>query len=203
MPRPSLAGASPAPSAPGAPGPGLALAAALGLACAGCGVRLDGGGPDGSGPDGGGKPVDAAIDAPPPPCTGGDAAMRSPTGACFVLFRAPVTYANARAGCTSRGTRLAILRTAQDDQVARTLAGATLNVFIGLTDQATEGTFVWGDGSALTYTSWYMGEPNDGSGAYPEDCAVVAGPRGGAWDDRPCEPVPNVGGGLYSYLCES
>lgn len=166
----------------GARSAALALAAAC---TAACGAQLG----------------DAAVDAEVP-CTGGDAAMRSPTGACLFLFSVQVTYVNARASCMSQGGRLAILRTVEDDQAARALAG-TRDVFFGLSDQVTEGTFVWADDSAPTYTNWYMNEPNDGGGNYPEDCGVINGARGGAWDDRPCEPIPNVGGGLYAYLCES
>jgi lectin-like protein len=142
------------------------------------------------------SPIDAR------PCTGGDAHMSSPTGACFFLFTAPATYANAQAGCAAAGGHLAILRNAQDDAIAQQLAG-TRDAFFGLSDQVTEGAFLWTDGAALIYADWYPGEPNDGGGAYPEDCGVINGARGGAWDDRPCEPIPNVGGGLYAYLCES
>jgi hypothetical protein len=161
---------------------------ALALAPAACGVRLEGGGP---------------ADAPPDarPCTAGDARMPSPSGACFFVYTAPVAYADAQAGCAAQGAHLAILRSAEDDQIARALAG-TLNVFIGLSDLELEGTFVWADGSAPTYTAWDMLEPNDGGGTYAEDCAVIAGPRGGVWDDRPCAPGPDHGGGTYAYLCE-
>jgi len=190
MPRPSRRGASFAPLSP------LSLALAV---TAACGAELGGGsGPDAPGP-GRDASVDAAVDAAP--CTGGDAAMRSPTGACFFVFNQQVTYVDARSGCAASGAHLAILRSAQDAQVARTLVGAN-TAFLGLTDQATEGTFVWSDGSSLIYTDWYPGEPNDGGGAYPEDCAVISGARAGQWDDRPCEPITNVGGGLYSYLCQ-
>jgi len=173
------------------PGPQLALiaAAAACAASAGCGVRIEGGGA-----------ADAAVDARP--CTGGDAAQASPSGACFFVFTAPATFAGARDACAAQGAHLAILRSAQDDQVAGALVGATGTAFIDLTDQATEGTFVWGDATAPAYTNWYPAEPNDGGGNYPEDCAVIVGARGGQWDDRPCAPVPDVGGGSYAYLCQ-
>ena len=38
------------------------------------------------------------------------------------------------------------------------------DLWIGLTDQAVEGTFVWADGvplSPLSYSNWHPGEPND------------------------------------------
>lgn len=190
MPRSSPAGALFAPRSL------LALALAV---TAACGAELGGGGGGGGGPDAPGGGGDASVDAAP--CTGGDAAMRSPTGACFFLFNQQVTYVDAQAGCAASGAHLAILRNAQDAQVAQTLVGAN-TAFLGLTDQILEGTFVWSDGSSLIYTDWYAGEPNDGGGVYPEDCAVISGARTGQWDDRPCEPITDVGGGLYSYLCQ-
>jgi hypothetical protein len=167
-----------------------------------CGAEVGGAGIDGAttGPRLDAAPVgDAPIDAKP--CTGGDARMSAPDGSCLVMIFTPQTFANASAACTAIGAHLAILRDAQADAAAEALAGAR-DTFIGLTDQLVEGTFRWGDGSALAFTNWGIGEPNDGGGQYPEDCAIIAGVRGGKWDDRPCAPITDVGGGLYSTLCQ-
>jgi len=193
---------------PGSHGGTLAYATACALACtAACGVQLGGTGDDTARDDA--RPADAPVDARP--CTGGDARMRSPSGACLFVVLAPATFTDAQAGCAARGGRLATLRNAQDDATARLLVRAGMldafDAFIGLSDLAVEGTFVWiVDGAPLgpeTYSNWYPSEPNDGGGGYPEDCGVANGRRDGKWDDRPCEPMPNVGGGMYSYLCES
>jgi len=170
---------------------------------AACSASVDG---NGTGDD----DVDAAVvDAQPVDtlpidaraCAGGDARMVAPDGSCIVRFDAVKTYADAGAACTAFGARLAILNSADRDAVARTLAG-TANLFIGLSDQAVEATFVWSDGSALGYKNFHLGEPNDGAGNFPEDCIVVNGVRGGQWDDRPCAPDPNAGvPGMYPYLC--
>jgi hypothetical protein len=147
-----------------------------------------------------------SIDAAPQPtdarvCAGGDARMAVADGSCVVRFDAVTTYADAAAACVAFGAKLAILNSSERDAVARTLAG-TANLFIGLTDQAVETTFVWSDGSALGYKNFYPGEPNDGNGTFPEDCIIVNGVRGGQWDDRPCAPDPNAGvPGMYPYLC--
>ena len=55
--------------------------------------------------------------------------------------------------------------------------------WIGLHDHAVEGLFVWTDGSAVAYTKWDDGEPNNSG---DEDCAHQ--PWGGAttWNDKPC-----------------
>lgn len=55
--------------------------------------------------------------------------------------------------------------------------------FIGLTDLATEGTFVWGtDFHVVEYTNWYIGEPQGGYG----ECCVILDDRNFKWLDFPC-----------------
>jgi len=77
------------------------------------------------------------------------------------------------------------------------------DALIGANDLGAEGTFVWDDGSLLTYVHWDTGEPNNGAGMYEEDCVVKLGASNGAWSDRPCSmailmSVP----GEYPYVCE-
>lgn len=57
-----------------------------------------------------------------------------------------------------------------------------MNYWIGLTDEAVEGTFVWDDGSKLEYSGWNIGEPNDYRAA--EDCVQIR--KGGGWNDISC-----------------
>jgi hypothetical protein len=148
-------------------------------------------------------PIDAAvIDAPPDArlCAGGDAAMLAPDGSCLVRFDTALTFADATAACTAFGARPAILTTAERDATARVLVG-TANVWIGLHDQVTEGVFVWVDGTALGFSNFANGEPNNANNNFEEDCVIWAGNRPG-WDDRPCAPIAGVNTpGEYPYLC--
>jgi hypothetical protein len=165
-----------------------------------------------------GDPDDAAIDAPPPrpdaavvvdaavdapvdarACLEGDARVIGPDGSCLFLLRAPKSFADAQTTCLGFGAHLAILTTAALDNAAETLAG-NLDTFIGLSDQVTEGQFVWVDGTPLGFSNWEAGEPNNGGGSN-EDCAIIAGARAEKkWDDRPC--APNGSGGAYAVLCQ-
>ncbi|CAM9351889.1 unnamed protein product [Heterosigma akashiwo] len=61
--------------------------------------------------------------------------------------------------------------------------------FIGLSDKAEEGKWLWEDGSTLAYTNWMDGEPNSYGG--DEDCAAMIGK--GTWIDIGCEaPLPFI-----------
>jgi len=169
-----------------------------------CGVQVESGTRDAGG-DASPPPSDASIDAPPDAraCAGGDAAMTSSDGSCFLLFTTPRSFADARAACVAIDADLAITNTAERYATAKALAGAN-DAFIGLSDEAIEGTFRWVDNTSMLFMAWDPMEPNDGASTYPEDCILIAGARGGDWDDRPCAPggtVP-VGAGLYSYLCQ-
>jgi hypothetical protein len=176
------------------------------LVVAGCGARID----DNSftpGPGPVDSPLavtDSGIDATPDAraCAGGDGATTAADGSCIVLFSAPKNFADADAACIAFGSRLAILNTAERDATAKALIGET-DVLIGLSDQAVEGTFVWVDGTPLTFSNFATGEPNNANGSFEEDCAMYSGLRGG-WDDRPCSnAVPNIGATPteYPYLC--
>jgi hypothetical protein len=172
---------------------------------AGCGAELtDGDKKQNLSPDSG-LTIDAAIDAPPVDaraCTGGDAHMQDPGGTCFILFAGPKERTPAEADCVGIGGHLATIRNATENATVAALVANSPAAFLGANDLVTEGAFLWPDGSAVTYTNWRTGEPNNGGpmATYQEDCAVVQGLLGGVWDDRPCAPPP-VGAGSYAYVC--
>lgn len=176
-------------------------------ASAGCNAHLGSDvGPNVIGADG-----NSADSAPPPPvdaagpdartCLGGDAHMSDGTS-CFVFFATPKTWPQAKAACDALPGHLAKVASAGDEAI---VAQVSLNAdsFLGATDAATEGTFLWEDGTPLAYTDFRTGEPNNGGGMYQEDCLVYAGkktPPG--WDDRPCTTGIVLGAGSYPYVCE-
>lgn len=153
-------------------------------------------------PDGGA--IDAAGDAAgdAAPCTAGDMQATAPDGSCLMLVLAPVSFADAKVTCAGLGAHLALLTTAALDEAGEKLVG-TVDTFIGLSDEAVEGSFVWVNGTPLQFSRWETGEPNDGNGLVAEDCAIIAGSRlVGGWDDRPCAPSNDAAGGLYASLCQ-
>jgi len=174
------------------------------LVVAACGAQVDGSGAvDGAARSDAPPPTDAPPPDTPRACAGGDAAMTAPDGSCLVLFTTPTSYGDAQAGCAAIQAHLALLKTLELDQVAEVFVGAN-DTFIGLSDQAAEGTFVWEDGSPVGFANFAMGEPNNsGLGGYQEDCVLIAGARvTRLWDDRPCDPAALPSAGLYAYFCQ-
>ncbi|XP_035678418.1 uncharacterized protein LOC118417119 [Branchiostoma floridae] len=88
---------------------------------------------------------------------------------CLHLHRRPMTYLDARAYCQSRGGGIFQLDDAADvSRVKAALAGRRVGMWVGLTDEVTEGTFVWEAGTALAsgdFTDW-AGDGFDHNGRF-------------------------------------
>ncbi|MFM7666798.1 MAG: gliding motility-associated C-terminal domain-containing protein, partial [Bacteroidota bacterium] len=84
-------------------------------------------------------------------------------------------------------TLLTVCSLAENNAVwnAAQAAGITGGLWIGYTDQVSEGNWVWQDGSTCTFTNWNPGEPNNSS-CFPstdgEDGAVIQ-MSNGRWND--------------------
>ncbi|MBU6294872.1 MAG: hypothetical protein KJS91_09315 [Planctomycetes bacterium] len=91
----------------------------------------------------------------------------------FQIIEGSFTWHEAKADAEARGGRLAVLDTQEKiDQANAYLGGYDYwpDMWIGLTDEAQEGSWKWIDGSPLSSTNWYPGEPND---MYGEDFAIL------------------------------
>lgn len=174
------------------------------VALAGCGAELTEPGVNPSVVPDASLARDAAVDGAVPidarPCMGGIAAKQEPGGACFVLFLGPKTRADAELDCVALGGHLATVKTAASNAIVASLVIAIPTAFLGGNDLVAETAYVWPDGTAVSYTNWRAGEPNNGNGGFEEDCMVIQGLLGGVWDDRPCAPPP-AGTGSYAYVC--
>jgi len=139
-----------------------------------------------------------------PPCTGGAASMiDSATGHCYILYVNLKTWASAKAACEiTTGFHLARIETSTEQPLITTLIGLDI-AWIGGSDTATEGTYVWDNGTPIATFHWANGEPDNGGGTAEEDCIGVDGARQGVWNDLPCmqesgTSVPYT----YAYVCE-
>jgi len=62
-------------------------------------------------------------------------------------------------------------------------AGYTRNWWMAYTDQGSEGSWYWYNGSSGTYTNWESGEPNNSGN---EDCGELGRFGDGKWNDDRC-----------------
>ncbi|BFZ12347.1 hypothetical protein BsWGS_15386 [Bradybaena similaris] len=112
-------------------------------------------------------------------------------GFCFDFFvPSPVDYNTANAECNKHGGTLPIV-TSKDisdfliDQLVYEY-GAGSRIWIGLNDKATEGTYVWEDGTPLSssYSNW---DPSRNSTSANHDCVNFDPTKNGVWNEDYCE----------------
>ncbi len=105
-------------------------------------------------------------------------------GQCYILGGGD--FAQAEQACMDNfcGGHLASIHSQAEDDFVSGLF--TIGGFIGGTDSATEGEFVWTDGSPFDFENWLDGEPNDLDN---EDC-IQFGPDG--WNDLKCSTDQNA-----------
>jgi hypothetical protein len=125
----------------------------------------------------------------------------------YVLCKTRALWSDAQSSCSSMGMTLARIDSAEENTwIVNTLIGPSGSnlpedwVFVGGTDAAVEGSWIWPDGAVFTtgkqptsgmYTNWRSGEPNNAGAG--EDCLLVQ--SGGSWIAMTCE-VPR------NYACE-
>ncbi len=105
--------------------------------------------------------------------------MGSLGGSHYYCSNEPALWADAQATSVANGGHLAIINNAQENSF---LAGLLTiqSAYIGLSDSSTEGTFQWVDGSGLSYTNWYPGQPNN----YQDFQDFVELLADGQWNDQ-------------------
>ncbi len=103
---------------------------------------------------------------------------------------AAASWTDAQAACVARGGGLVQIE--DEAELAFLVNAGVSGTWLGLTDQSSEGTWLWADGSAVPYTNWAEGEPNDSGGV--EDCADLRGD--GTWNDLDCNAT-------RAFVCEA
>lgn len=112
------------------------------------------------------------------------------SGYCYRLG-VNMNWADARSQCQSWGSDLATINEGAELFAMNTVRGAE-NAWIGYTDTATEGTWLWSEASS-TYTNWFAGEPNGGAA---ESCGIMYNGGGGLLADDDCSE-------LKTFICEA
>lgn len=89
-------------------------------------------------------------------------------------------FSNVKALCEQLGGTVATPKNAEENKAIQDVASD--NAFLGITDEVTEGQFMYVTGGKLAYSNWKKNEPNNfGAG---EDCVIIQ--RDGLWNDYSC-----------------
>ena len=103
------------------------------------------------------------------------------------------TWPTAMSGAQALGGYLATVTTAQEkDWIVQNMGLGAASAWLGGSDAASEGTWLWLNGETWSYTNWNVGEPNNSGG---EHCLMMY--ANGTWNDAPStyQLPPNPGGG--------
>ena len=116
-------------------------------------------------------------------CSGGEIAgfvyMGELDGKRYYCSKDRLTWPKAQAFCEASGGQLAVIESSSENAFLANVLQAN-SAYIGLSDHVSEGTFQWVDGSALSYTRWYPGQPNNYYGF--QDYVELL--RNGYWNDQ-------------------
>ncbi|XP_038062341.1 echinoidin-like [Patiria miniata] len=119
-------------------------------------------------------------------------------GHCYRLVTIELTWPEAETYCQRLanlrlgGSHLASIHSEQEQAFIVGLVQASERIepatayWLGFNDIASEGSFVWNDGTTGTYTNWSSQQPDNVGGSGNVDCAVLAKYYQWLWDDRGC-----------------
>jgi Ca2+-binding RTX toxin-like protein len=102
----------------------------------------------------------------------------------YTLTSSFTSWTQAQAQAVSLGGNLVAINDDTENQFLVDTFGGFEFLWIGFTDEASEGTFNWVNGDPVTYTNWADGEPNDAFGS-GEDYAHLNLGEPGKWNDLP------------------
>jgi hypothetical protein len=97
---------------------------------------------------------------------------------------APADWLTSQSQAVALGGNLVTINDAAEDAwIYSTFGGEDRPLWLGLTDQASEGSFNWISGESFSYVNWSWGEPNNGAGTVPNENYVYMIEANPAWPD--------------------
>ena len=113
-------------------------------------------------------------------------------GHTYYRSNSSATYATARPTCENAGGTLVVITSAGENDFIKTNLGYSAHMWIGLTDEADEGTYVWATGESFgDYVNWSSGQPDAA-----QDYGGMYYNTGYWWDDH------GTSGYNYYYVLE-
>ncbi|XP_018520427.2 CD209 antigen-like protein C [Lates calcarifer] len=114
-------------------------------------------------------------------------------GSVYYISSVKKTWQESRNYCLQEGADLMIINSEEEQKFSSQWKD---NIWIGLTDRETEGTWKWVDGTPLTTSYWASNEPNGHTILRDEDCGeVMLHEIKDNWNDKACDD-PNF------WICE-
>ena len=120
----------------------------------------------------------------------------------YLFCDEPTPWEDAEEACVGEGMRLVSINSWDEQDFIQRITnmpakGSGIDwspyfYWTGLNDRSREGSFVWNDGSDVTFSYWHWTAPDDAGGA--EDCVYVG--LDTDWDDTACASE-------LGYICES
>ena len=118
-------------------------------------------------------------------------------GKWYLVFLEKVPWNSAREKCTTLGGQLASIPDQQTWDFIRQL-GKGADLWIGGSDEETQGVWKWVDGTSFTFTAWLKGQPDRAYGGQEHYVHIT---RDG-WNDCRKSGVINEKGRVVGYICE-
>lgn len=122
-------------------------------------------------------------------------------GHCYVLHEQTenVTWDDAQLACELDGGHLATYTSAPEEAAVISSLMPADRTWIGMTDRAAEGTWVWITGEPFgPYMNWRGVEPNNAGGT--EHCGAHSAPATSwQWNDLDCDGGTNT---TLAFMCE-
>jgi len=122
---------------------------------------------------------------------------------CYILRTGQSSWSDASARCMAAGDQRLATITSSTQQTAVASLTSGQQAYIGLSDSATEGTFLWTDGSSLgtgLSPNWASNQPatSGSTAAANQDCVKMK--TDGTWDDVGCNKNTATDG--FGFVCE-
>ncbi|XP_071361295.1 CD209 antigen-like protein D [Trachinotus anak] len=104
---------------------------------------------------------------------------------CYSYYTVKKTMSESQQFCETHGAQLPIV-SSEEEQIF--LSSFPDSIWIGLTDEETEGLWKWVDGTKATTVYWADGEPNNGGINQNENCVHITKWIADIknWNDLPC-----------------